>query len=850
MSTDRNFVVYKSSAGSGKTFTIARIFLSLTLKSKNPTYFKHILAITFTVKAAAEMKQRIIQYLSGFAGRKTDRKDILAMQHFVLADINVSESELKTRSEATLLQILHNYGDLSVLTIDKFIHRLVRTFASDLDLTADFEVEIDDGKLNKTVVDELMDRLGSNSEITKVILDFVDRQTDDEKYWDISKALMSLANELNSEEFFQKASHLPKLSPTKMFEIRTWLNTEIEKVRLNIESQGDSALEIIAANGLEPADFYQGNRGVFAFFKSASETQFQKLLHENNYVKKTIEENKWQSGTKNASVLAISEELILILGRILESRTQIRKGIFYESIKSNLNLMALIEELQTLFSEHKREENIQTLGDFYQILSSKFNREATPFIYERLGNHYKHIMIDEFQDTSALQWKNLMPLVVNSLSEAHKSVIVGDAKQSIYRFRGSEPTQFINLPGTQSEAGLLFEKSYSEEKLDTNFRSANAVIGFNNRFFEAFNAGFLSEESAKAYVDIEQKSSRKTKGKVIVHTVEKLENEPRKDAMLAAILERTEQASFSPNISLGEICILFRTNADASFVASGLLQAGFKVVSSESLLLMNNPKVQLIISCLYAHNHNSNPFYLQQFLARYHQNALLEENYHAAAEWILTKKASLQKLCNRIHLPLDLALLNNGDIYNNISYLTRFFKLNLNDAFIQKLLDFSLDFTKSSNNLKHSFFSFWESEQESLSISADYDTNAIRIMSIHKSKGLEFPIVFLYLPDIAVKNTTQEYAWIDTDSEIPDLPFALLPMNALADTPHEGILEIEKQLSNLDFTNALYVALTRAEKQLEIFTMRKDEGISSKPLQFLTEWPEWNQETKSLILED
>ncbi len=513
MQISKNFQVYKSSAGSGKTFTLARKYLNVILSHKDPNYFKRILAITFTVKAAHEMKERILAYLSGFAGNKTDRSDIQAMINLLEDDLQISQEEISARSNRILNRLIQHYGEFSVITIDKFVHRLVRLFSSDQGLTSNFEVEIDQQQITERVSAELFSRVCDEKDITEIILSYVKHQTTRDKSWNVSGSIENLIYQLTDEDFFLNARNFETLDWESTSDILNWIDQRVEQCKNQVIEIGNTAINQAENLGLTYSDFYFGKTGIFGYFSKAKEGNLEYVWSPNSRVVATIEENKWASKSAPDHVLGIVEAWQSQYHKIEQIHDEIGNCLLLINLKSQVFRMALIGYLRQILQSVKEEDNQQLLSDFYQILSENFSEEATPFIYERIGQRFQHIMIDEFQDTSKLQWLNLIPLVENALAEGNSTLIVGDAKQSIYRFRGSEPQQFVELPTVARESQLLFTSEYESHVLEFNYRSAPSIIKFNNRFFkDLVNA--LPQSLASTYKDVAQKHIKKDGGSV------------------------------------------------------------------------------------------------------------------------------------------------------------------------------------------------------------------------------------------------------------------------------------------------------------------------------------------------
>jgi ATP-dependent exoDNAse (exonuclease V) beta subunit len=849
-SSNKNFKVYKSSAGSGKTFTLSKTFLKLALSGDSPDYFKNILAITFTVKAAAEMKERIVTYLSALAGNPTTRKDVESMRQAIMTESGLSQEEITFRSKNTLQALIHNYGEFSILTIDKFVHRMVRSFASDLGMAPDFEVEIDQSRLVDLVTTALLDKVGQEEGITKLILAFAETQTENDNSWNIEPSLAAFAKELSSEDFFLNATNLNHLDYNDALALIKKLNQEVAQFEVQIIAIGKRSLDILKENGVDFSDLVYGKGGVHSFFLKllSSET----LYDEDVLGKRAV---KYLNGEKLHSKTASNPELVDSLlpqfNKLKEEYLRLSPSLKQAKFKKNLSIelfgLVLINELKQLFELIKVDENVKTLSDFNQILTEKLIEEQTPFIYEKLGNRYQHILIDEFQDTSALQWLNLKPLVENSLASGKENLIVGDAKQSIYRFRGSEPDQFIALPAVGGQSQFLFESSYDKQVLDTNYRSAHNIIRFNNRFFKELCRQILSDDQHSVYEDLHQNTFAKEDGEVRIHLIEKAYKDEKTEAYFEAMLKRIKALEAENKNALGETCMLFRSNKHASQFASLLLEQSIDVISEESLLIDNSAQAKLIIATLYAAKNFQDPFYLQSWLARLFQFSVVKGKHHSVAKKLKEDKLDFDGVCRLLKLPIKLSEIEQGDSFHRVFKLCKLYKMKLGNPFVAQLLDFSLNYEQSNLYLKQTFLDYYENQKSKLSVRLQDGGNAVRIMTIHKSKGLEFRHVFVYLPEVSNTKPTKTFGWLHNNEIVPELTDYLLPIAKFKGTPFEDIYEDELIKSKLDELNAIYVAFTRAGYSLDIFTNETDRTTAA-PHNFIKTWAGFNETNNKLEL--
>lgn len=846
----KNFKVYKSSAGSGKTFTLSKTYLKIVLSNPNPNYFKHILAITFTVKAAAEMKERIVSYLSALAGNSNQRKDLDFMQSALTAETGLNVSEIAARSKLVLQTLIHNYGDFSILTIDKFVHRLVRSFASDLGFSSDFEVEIDQSRIIALATNAILERVGEDQNITKLILAYTENQTEIDKSWNIEPELAKLAEQLSSEDFFIHGNVIQNIRYENALDIIKELKREVDAFEKKVKAIYVQSQKILIDNGLEYADFKYGSKGFHSFFN--------KFEHLDSYLKQPLPSNQAQKLATSAdagspksphkktadAVMPQYNQLLSDALVLFEKTPEIK---LKKLLQHELFSIALINEISALLVEIKAEENVQTLSDFNQVITKNFLGEQTPFIYEKLGNRYHHILIDEFQDTSVLQWNNLLPLVENNLASGYENLIVGDIKQSIYRFRGSEPSQFSDLPKVPHSSSPLFEASYDAQVLNTNFRSAKNIVLFNNKFFKQLIQTIVNEQNQFIYHDLSQKINSNETGEVLLQFIDKNEDNPASEILFNAMLNRIFELKKIDETNLGKTCVLFRTNDAASQFASVLLKNQINVVSEESLLIQNNINVQVILATLMAARYSNDNFYQQYLCAKLAQCKLIGKDHHSITKAISDQKLDFNGLMKITAIPVKLSDLEQGDSFSKIYLLCKVFHFKPNNPYLLRLLDFAWDFEQKNLYLKHSFLEYFESEKSKLSVQLPSTGNAVRVMTIHKSKGLEFKNVLIYLPEFSKGKPTKKFAIVHDKNVHRELHDFILPIDKLEGTPFEQIKDDEDEKSLLDFLNTIYVAFTRAEHSLSIYAFSSGGGKNS-PIDFILKWPEYDSIQKKLLL--
>jgi len=833
----KNFTVYKSSAGSGKTFTLVKEYLALALNDEadSPKAYRHILAVTFTNKAAAEMKERIVKALEELSkedhstlsgGTKTLL--IQLKQHKRLnAHKQLDDSAIRKRAQNVLSAVLHNYSDFAVCTIDSFVHKIVRTFAFDLKIPMSFELEMDADKLLTQAIDLLLAQIGSNESITKALVEFAESKTDDEKSWHIEHDLKQFAINLLNEEGVVHIEKLRQLNVEDFFKIKDQLQGEIKKFDTYVSNCGKAALKIIEDSGVEPDKFAGGANGICKYFTYLAEVRHNKLVPSTT-VQKNIDGDKWYA-TKatpadKAQIDSIKNSLLKLYDDAWDHiQAHIREITLFRLINTTIYSLAVLNEIEKLLNEYKAQNNILHISEFNKMISRIVLNEPIPFIYERLGEKYNNYLIDEFQDTSVLQFHNLLPLIDNSLAAGHFTMLVGDGKQAIYRWRGGEVEQFALLPEVfaHNDNPLILEReqalkrSYSLEVLDKNYRSKREIIEFNNSIFKVLSDK-LNERYRSIYSTLEQGFvAENTGGYVQVEFVDG-ESEEAYQLNLQRTFEIVQELT-SQNYQWKDIAVLVRKNTDGSEVANYLSQQGVAVLSSDSLLLSKSAEVNFICSLLNYLNNNDDQIVQAELLEYFIASKQLVAG-DINELFIESKKNGFTSIIKKVSPGFSAYYLSKIPLYELCEELVRLFKLNKTpNAYIQFFLDEVLNYSIKQNNNLNDFIDHWNDKKESISLMVPEGMNAVTIMTIHKAKGLEFPVVILPFSNGKVKNG-KKHLWVDIDNEmIPELTAALVPVNdSLKETAYAELYEDEKNKSLLDVLNVLYVALTRPQERLYV----------------------------------
>ena len=445
-----SFFVYKSSAGSGKTYTLVREYLQLALAAPEPDYFRHILAITFTNKAADEMKDRVLKKLAALSTSDTGHPTSDPLKEELKTNLNLSDAELAHRAGKLLSHILHNYSDFSISTIDKFTHRILATFSHDMRLPVTFNVEVESDELLTEAIDILLQKAGSDEALTKTLVEFAETRADEDKDWRIENSIFQLSKILFDEEGHLHVEELKNLTPADFENVRkssAVFCTNYENILKGIAQQ---ALKIIADEGIPLDDFYQSRNGIGNWFRRIAEGNTDNL-EGGAHVQKAVGQGIWYTDKKpdnvKASIDGVAPLLLECYQQIQNAKEQYHKDyLLYELVAKNLYAVSVLSEVEKILSEIKTLNNTVHISEFNRLISGVVMYEPAPFIYERIGQRYKHYLVDEFQDTSVLQWLNLLPLLDESLALKQFNMVVGDGKQAIYRWRGGRVEQFTQLP--------------------------------------------------------------------------------------------------------------------------------------------------------------------------------------------------------------------------------------------------------------------------------------------------------------------------------------------------------------------------------------------------------------------
>lgn len=780
--------IMKASAGSGKTYRLARKYISLLLQSKDRYAYRHILAVTFTNKATDEMKGRILKELHVLA---TSPQDSDYHDHFVPAYFP-SDSDLQKKAETVLSDMLHDYSAFAVSTIDRFFQQTLKAFSREIGQFASYQVELDKDSLVAESVDRILDSLTEeDSGLLSWLTDNVLEQIEQGGRYSMDANLLEMAKRLKSaqrQEVMEKSGvgadkEYPK---EKLLEIREICRRIVSDFRTAVKDSARVALDIIEQAGVNPAE---SNRGFMKKLYQYSELEDGDVIEAlpETFTSKALDHEQWFAKTKAA-------KLKPLVYPFLEAPLEDFCALFDKEFKvyntaqildGQLYGLGVAGELDKAFKELMKEKNVLCIDDSNTILRDIIDGSDAPFVYEKLGVRYEHFLLDEFQDTAGVQWSNFSPLLHESESKGGESLIVGDVKQSIYRWRGSDWKLLNDIVPDEFEG-------HKEEVLDTNYRSLANVVNFNNLFFKSAAAildrmnGFEKDGPMSViYSDVRQMTGKKSSAKGSVS----LTFCPKEDE-LKKVLEAVHEAQAN-GASLSEIAVLVRSNAIGEDVSMYLIDNDIPVITDDSLRVKSSITVRRLVSLM---SFADNP---QDTV-----NGYLAES-------------------------LDIALPREcGSLVDMVEALFRELKTKDADGLwkgealhIQSFMDHVQEYVSMNGNSLRGFLKYWDGENPS--ICSPSSGESVRVMTIHKSKGLDFPYVIIPFAENINLYKAGSY-WCVPELEgtpldgVADGVYDVTLSKASEDTLFAEDYRKENFLQQVDNINTIYVAMTRAALGMHI----------------------------------
>ncbi|HZH70903.1 MAG TPA: UvrD-helicase domain-containing protein [Mariniphaga sp.] len=838
--------VYKASAGSGKTFQLVGEYLKLIMK--NPQNYKNILAVTFTNKATTEMKNRILEQLNLLSG--SDDSPYIPM---LMSELSLNNVQIRSRSKFALKNILHDYSRFSISTIDAFTQRIIKAFNREMGISPYFVLELDNDMILEEAVDKLLSRVDTDLQLRNWLVEFSREKIMENRSQQIDKDILHLGKELFKEKFqiFFPEDDKTAYTRENINDLRAQLDKIIAVFEHTLQSKAKECMQHIENNGFTVEDFSYKSTGVAGYINNLAAKNFKEPK---TRVTGAAESTQVWIAKKHAQKLQleqlVEEKLRPLLKNILVYYfdNEIRYYTAVE-VKKHLRILGILTDLKEEIRKLLHEKGLLQLSDSNLLLSKIIGDSDSPFVYEKIGNHYDYYMLDEFQDTSQLQWNNFKPLVSNALSEGNKVLLVGDVKQAIYRWRNSDWN--ILASRINSDFPLFPPATISLEK---NWRSRRNIIEFNNNVLKAllqiFEISLFKDIESRQYLDKFKNVYREyyqEPGKPEAESegwvnIQFLEDEEFKKHSALLLVDQVKKLQ-DKGLNASDIAILIRKKEEGAVLVETFMEAArdphnekynLTVLSNESLFLYASKGVNFIILIIEL---------LIDPEGKIQKTALL----YLWLSWLkpfLDNKVQSSPGSDTISSTSALMNLDSNDMFESelgskFSQIEENIKLSsLDEAiiricksfglftigselpFIQSLIDRAAELKTSLSNDLSNFLFWWKTKGYNTSVNINDEVDSIRLLTIHKSKGLEFEAVLIPFFTFTSSWPAQlaPILWCTPAME-PFNQFPLLPVKANSQLVRtifkEDYLE-EKVNYLIDTLNLIYVAITRARSVLII----------------------------------
>lgn len=837
-----SLTVYKASAGSGKTFTLAVEYIKFLIK--NPTEYRNILAVTFTNKATDEMKTRILGQLFGIANSLGESDDYLKK----IAEETHSEiDEVRQTAQLAIRLLIHNYDYFHVETIDTFFQSVLRNLAKELDLSANLRIELNDTAVEQQAVDQMIEDLDSKSPLFVWLMKYIMDNIDENKGWNVLRSVKEFGKMIFNDDYRRESKSISETLSKKGFitEYRKELTLLKAKAREDLKAVKEQFFNTIGEAGIAAEDLAGGkSRGIHRYFERLTNDS----LDDKDFMPKTVEKHlggadNWSSkSNKNRQTIISLAETTLI--PLLEKAESLRHEAQFtvcsvDATLQNINNLRLLNNIEKRVHEMNIEANRFLLSDTQHLLRLMVDDTDSPFIFEKIGTRLEHIMIDEFQDTSTVQWENFKILLNECMSHCNNgdtevnNLVVGDIKQSIYRWRSGDWRLLNDINGSFPERNLDIRD------LKTNYRSAENIVRFNNAFFkiavkdEAEAEQKISETEAMlikaAYNDVEQEIGKQSGNGLI--RMQLLKNADYECRMLEE-LESTIDEIRSKGVPQQKIAILLRSNKYIPLIANYFTEKrpDVTIVSDEAFRLDRSIAINTIVAAL-RFLHDSDDKITKACLIKYYRQNVKQED--------IPLFDMLQDMDSMEFLPKDFAdnigMLKELPLYDLVEKLYAIFlldELQNENAYVCAFFDYLSTYINDMSADLAGFLQEWDDNMHAKKIQTD-EADGIQLISIHKSKGLEFDNVIVPFCNWKLEMYHGNYIWCRPQT-LPYSKIPLIPINyspKLANSIYADDYKKEHMQNTIDNLNLLYVAFTRAGKNLFVIGKRDDRNSRSALLQ-------------------
>lgn len=834
-------LVYKASAGSGKTFTLAVEYIKHLIL--NPRAYRQILAVTFTNKATAEMKERILQQLYGIWVSDPASEPYLNRIREDLQWKNLSEDDIRLAAGTALQYMLHDYSRFRVETIDSFFQSVMRNLARELELSPNLNIELNNTEVLSDAVDSLIEKLTPSSPVLAWLLDYINERIADDKRWNVSNEIKRFGWNIFDESYIEQGEGLRQQlkAPNTIKLYRNELREMETEALEQMKGFYDQFIGELEAYALTPEDLKGGARGIGSYFRKLRDGRLSDKDTVNATLKNSLDDAKnWATKTsaQKNEIIRLAETSLLPLLQDAETFRPRNNKIVNSCRLSlqHLNKLQLLAHIDEEVRELNREHNRFLLSDTNALLHNLVRDGDSSFVFEKIGANIRNVMIDEFQDTSRMQWDNFKILLLEGLSQGADSLIVGDVKQSIYRWRNGD-WGILNALGTKDAS---FPFPVHVETLKTNRRSETNVIRFNNNLFTAaveyLNMLHLKELQEdchplqRAYADVAQESPRtEAKGYIKATFLEPDEEHDYTELTILSLGEEVQRL-LEAGVKLNDITILVRKNKNIPPIADYFDKTlHLSVVSDEAFRLDASQAICMLIDAL---RYLSNP---EDKVAC----ASLMMNYESGikkqgGDWdsLLTAKPE-EALPEAFVTGMEtLRLMPLYELLEELFSLFKMKRIEEQDAYLFSFFDAVTEYLQNNSSDLDAFIRYWNETLCNKTIPSG-EMDGIRILSIHKSKGLEFHTVLIPFCDWKLENETNNQLIWCSPTEAPFSTLDIVPVNyssTMAESVYRQNYLDERLQLWVDNLNLLYVAFTRAGKNLIFWCKKGQKGTMSELL--------------------
>ncbi|MBQ8672546.1 MAG: UvrD-helicase domain-containing protein [Bacteroides sp.] len=845
-------LVYKASAGAGKTFTLAVEYIKHLIL--NPLAYRQILAVTFTNKATAEMKERILQQLYGIWKGDPASDVYLACIRQRLQEAagndrhGMTDEELRQRAGQALTYMLHDYNNFRVETIDSFFQSVMRNLARELELAPNLNIELNNSEVLNDAVDSLIEKLSPTSQVLAWLLDYINERIANDKRWNVSDEVKSFGHYIFDESYIERGRELrEKLRSHDTLKLYKAVLREIEgEARKSMKRYHDLFMEELTNHDLTPADLKGGDRSIGSYFRKLRDGKLSQKEAYNKTVEACLTDAKnWATKTsaRKNEIIALAEKSLLPLLRAAEQERPQRNSDINSCTLSlqHLNKLQLLNHIDEEVRLQNREHNRFLLSDTNALLHGLVSEGDSSFVFEKIGANIRNVMIDEFQDTSRMQWDNFRLLLLEGLSQGADSLIVGDVKQSIYRWRNGDWGILEGLTaqqpanGTDSTKRTPFPYPIRVETLKTNRRSEANIIGFNNRFFtqavDYLNGLHLSELMEEcfplknAYADVVQESPKSEQRGYVKAAILQPDKEHSYAEMTLNALGNEVLRLRQAGVELNDMAILVRKNKVIPAIADYFdKELHIPIVSNEAFRLDASQAVCMLIDALRCLAEPEEKIARASLLMNLKQMG--GEPADETTAWNELEDALPAAFTERRE---ELRLMPLHELLEELYTLLGLQRIEKQEAYLFSFMDTVTEYLQNNPSDLNLFIRHWDEKLCSKTIPGG-EMEGIRIFSIHKSKGLEFHTVLIPFCDWKLEDETRrQMVWCVP----PTAPYNALNLVPVTYSPlmAESIYRKEYLHERLqlwvDNLNLLYVAFTRAGKNLILWSSKKEKNSVS-----------------------